>query len=127
MPIIKFQNKLSHLGKEDIEDLICLYYEGIEDTLLIDEYNIDIDDSNLLNKTFPLIENPKGLICIHCKIPLSIYSMGKYAYFTELFCEKCGHQILPNTVSKCKCDNCIKKKETIIQRESVRDYFLYSD
>ncbi len=38
-----------------------------------------------------------------------------------LFCEKCGHQILPNTPSKCKCDNCIKKKENIIQ--IIRDAF----
>lgn len=121
MPTIKYQNKLSHLSKEDIEDLMCLYYEGIEDELLIDEYNIDIDDSKVLNKTFPLIENPKGFICIHCQTPLSIYSTGKYAYFTELFCEKCDHQILPNTASHCKCDNCIKKKEDIIQ--IIRDAF----
>ena len=39
-----YQNKLAHLTAEDIEDLVWCYYGGVENEILIADYNIDLND-----------------------------------------------------------------------------------
>ena len=111
----RYENKLSHLTKEDIEDLMCLYYDGEDEALLIAEYKIDIPISALLYRTFPLIEDYNKTVCPYCKVILAAYSQKRYSCAFSAFCQKCNHLNADLYTHHCECENCIKEREQLIQ------------
>lgn len=81
--------KLSHLTKEEVEQLITDYYAGIKVNVLTDKYLIDVLPGQLV-KTFP----PKRLdrSCIHCGNELVEEYASRTAYHDKVaVCLECGH------------------------------------
>lgn len=127
----KYQDKLSHLTKEQIEELMTRYYNGEKNDSLIEEYNIDIRNS-LLSKTFPM-KTHLDIICPFCNIPMVSQRESKSASSwscEDIFCEQCFHKY--NT-SFCYCENCkenkkileeIKKQEEKILNDEKREIIL---
>jgi len=115
-----YQEKLSHLTQEQIEELMKRYYNNEKNDLLIEEYNIDIRNS-LLSKTFPLKEH-KNIVCPFCDIPMLSYRESKSTsswHKEEIFCQECSHK---HNISFCNCLNCKKNKEILqeIQRQEKK-------
>lgn len=95
------------------------YYGGVEEDILIEDYNIDIQDSSLLNKTFPLATDYYNRLCIHCKIPLVEYKGAKPDYLPVVFCKQCTY--LLEDMYNCQCDKCLEERGKVIQ--AIRDVF----
>ena len=113
----QYQDKLSHLTDEEIENLIERYYDGEKNNFLIDEYRIDIKSSSMLVKTFPLKIHLDKL-CPFCNIPMNSYRESKSSYSSEtIFCKECQHE-LDNTYCTCKiCKDERLEKERIEQEK----------
>lgn len=111
----QYKNKLSHLTKEDIEDLMWFYYEGEEEDLLIAEYNIDMKISSLLYRAFPLIEDYNKTVCPYCNVILAAYSQKRYSSGLDTFCQKCNHLKGDVYTHHCECENCSKERKQVIQ------------
>ena len=128
----EYQEKLSHLTDEEVEDLIKRYYDGERNNVLIDEYNIDIR-SALLVKTFPLKKH-FDKSCPFCNITMFSYRESKSSYSKEtIFCKECKHELHS---SCCPCKRCKdyrfekeqlakEKKQTLEnkQREIILDNY----
>ncbi len=110
-----YKNKLSHLTKEDIEDLMWFYYDGEDEALLIEEYKIDIQISALLYRTFPLIEDYNKTVCPYCNVVLAAYSQRRYSAGFGAFCQQCNHLNADLYTHHCQCENCTKEREQLIQ------------
>ena len=120
----QYQDKLSHLTDNAVEDLIQRYYNGEKNKILIEEYNIDISNLSFLVKTFP----PKKYfdkICPFCNISMISYRQSKSASSKEtIFCQNCQHE-LDNFY--CSCSSCtakrLKEKEVLfdLQRQVIID------
>ena len=63
-----YQDKLSHLSLQEVNDLMESYYGGEKNAILIQKYKIDIR-SSLLSKTFPF-EVHNDILCPFCNIPM---------------------------------------------------------
>ena len=106
-----YQDKLSHLTDDQVNELMSRYYDGEKNSTLIDEYEIDIS-SSLLVKAFPMKGYP-DILCPYCEIAMVSYRKSKSAYGGEsIFCSQCGHQ---KGYSYCRCPNCLRQRE--IQEE----------
>jgi hypothetical protein len=126
----QYQDKLSHLTDNAVEDLIQRYYNGEKNKILIEEYNIDISNLSFLVKTFP----PKKYfdkICPFCNISMISYRQSKSASSKEtIFCQNCQHE-LDN--SFCSCSSCmakrLKEKEVLfdVQRQVIIDENLIKE
>ena len=104
---VNYQEKLSHLSAEDVSDLMTLYYEGEKNSLLVEEYNIDIR-SSLLAKTFPL-KVYDDVLCKFCSIPLLSYQPSKSSSsLPNKFCKGCGHE---EDSFRCGCSGCNEARE----------------
>ncbi len=104
-----YQDKLSHLSPQEINDLMVSYYDGEKNDVLIKEYKIDIR-SSLLSKTFPL-EVQNNILCPFCMTPMVSHRESKSSYSSpEIFCESCAHQ---RNNKYCHCENCKAEKEKI--------------
>ena len=108
----QYQNKLSHLTNEEIENVIKQYYNGVKNSILINKYNIDIS-SSLLVKTFP----PKihfDKVCLLCNVPMLSYRKSKSSDSTEtIFCRECKHEL---NSSCCPCKVC---KDYRLEKEMI--------
>jgi len=109
----EYQDKLSHLTKKEIEELISRYYNGEKNSVLINEYKIDIK-SSLLLKTFP----PKihlNKLCPYCDIPMFSYRVSKSSYSSKeiIFCKECKHEL---DSLHCSCKGC---KEARLEQERL--------
>ncbi|MDX9989365.1 hypothetical protein [Thiothrix unzii] len=104
----KYQDILSHLSKDQIDELMSRYYKGEKNDVLIEEYNINIK-SVLLVKTFPVIIHENRL-CPYCSTPLFSYRTGKNSSSStipEQYCQTCDHE----DVYICNCSKCKEKRE----------------
>ena len=106
---------LNHLSNIEIEALMQRYYNGESITNLINEYHLSVR-TNELYKLFP----PKvcqNEICKYCKEPLVRNRLSKTANKWEhndfnIYCPLCNHKPYePN----CKCHNCTKEKQLLIE------------
>jgi len=111
--IERYQNKISHLTPEQLEEMMELYYAGEKIELLLDHYKIDTVAS-CFYKTFPVVvydESP----CPYCGSPMFSYrpskksmTPGSISQKEPLFCLPCGHQPSNNY---CKCKGCRPDKK----------------
>jgi len=107
--------KLAHLDKNQIQDLMKRYYEENEAaTNLVKEYKIDITPSRLY-ALFPDVICDEE--CRWCGEKLRMKALSKTALLSgytkqEKICTKCGH--IENT-SYCWCKNC--KEERRLEQE----------
>ena len=95
------------------------YYGGMDEDILIEDYNIKLEDSSLLNRTFPLTTDDHNRTCGHCKIPLVAYKVGKPDYIQVVFCKQCTY--LLDEMYYCQCDKCSQEREQATQ--AIRDAF----
>lgn len=108
-----YKNKLAHLTTKDVEDLVWFYYGGVENEILIADYNIDLNDPSLLYKTFPFEQDIYHRDCPHCKVALVAFHMNEVATWQEVFCEACDCAI--EDLYDCRCEKCMQEKDTITQ------------
>lgn len=99
-----YKNKLSHLSIKDTEDLVWFYYGGIEEEILISDYEIDLADPSLLYKTFPLVIDSENRTCPHCHIPLLAFQVNRTSFQQEVFCEQCDSKLAK--LYNCHCEIC---------------------
>ena len=107
---IEIHEKLRHLTMLQIESLMNKYYNGVKESDIIKEYNIDTTSSKLYTLFPPII--CEDIICPVCNEPMykerdskSSYSWNK----KKPFCAICGHtdEII------CKCNYCIAEREKV--------------
>jgi len=104
-----YQDKLSHLSLQEVNDLMESYYGGEKNALLIQKYKIDIR-SSLLSKTFPF-EVHNEVLCPFCNIPMISHRESKSSYSPpKIFCENCSHL---KSNDYCNCENCKEEREKI--------------
>lgn len=115
-------NRTSNLSKNDLEDLIRRYYAGEKNSVLIDEFGLDVK-ANQIHTLFPLIVR-HDLSCPYCHINLVQRPLSKSASHYEnhnntAFCEHCSHR----NNEYCRCDNCeeILTKQAEELRNQKRD------
>lgn len=102
--------KLAHLDKNQIQDLMRRYYNENETaTNLVEEYEIDITPSRLYT-LFPDVICDEE--CRWCGEKLRMKALSKTALLSgytrqEKICLKCGH--IENTLY-CRCENCENKR-----------------
>lgn len=106
---------LKHLSNIEIETLMQRYYNGETITNLLNEYHLSVR-ANELYKLFPL-EILKNETCKYCKEPLVRNRLSKtdnkwkYNNF-NIYCPLCHHKPYEQN---CKCNNCIKEKQLLIE------------
>lgn len=109
------QNKLSHLSKQEIEEVISLYKDkSVKITDILKRYNIDVTPSNL-SRILPGVEVED---CPYCHIPMIQKIRKRTSYQEEnKICYNCGHIIYNNSRRQegCNCDGCKKKKEETLK------------
>ncbi len=122
----KISPHLSHLSKDELEELIDFYY-GDEFTIkdLLNLYNVKISSSKLV-KHFPPFED-LDVLCPFCNRPmtrkwLSRHSVGKERLSTECYCSICGHKGYgkSNSWEHCSCGRCSQNKQ-LQQKQRVQD------
>lgn len=114
----KVNDKLKHLSKFGIVEIINAYYEGVKTTTLIDEFQIDVRKSSLY-KIFP--PERLDLPCKYCYSPMLLPLKSKSGYNSynniNAYCSICEHT---NDVF-CQCENCNKKREKVlVEKEKAR-------
>lgn len=98
---------LSHLSKQQIEQLMTRYYAGEKTTDLIKEYDIKTTPGALYTHFPPKVAKNK---CVYCDLHLETKWPSKSgSYKPEPSCPKCGH----SEVKACNCKNCREKKEIL--------------
>ncbi len=111
--------KLSHLTKEEVEQLIAEYYAGVKVNALINKYAINVLPGQLV-KTFP----PKKLDrnCTYCGDILVEEYLSKTSYYntSAATCLKCGH----NESGRCNCGSCKDAAKLALAAEKERQEIL---
>lgn len=110
---ICFENindKLLHLNKDEIVDLINRYYSDEKISTLLDEYQIPLKSNNLY-KYFPFLYSDD--ICPYCNEEM-LYTLkskaSEFFNYEKSFCGICKHI----TIENCNCTGCLdlmKKRE----------------
>lgn len=107
--------KLSHLSPEQIEELMRRYYNDNEKVkVLIQEFEIDIYSSNLVNTFPPQLhsDTPCPYGCSDAMVSARV-SRSSYAYSKAPCCPICNHK----NVSHCSCKNC--RSQAAAQKEQM--------
>ncbi len=104
--------RLAHLTKRQIDELIARYYNNEKPKLLIEEYKINVKPSQLVKLFPPRITDE---ICPYCNINLVIKRTTRlYSWSKETpTCPSCGHE----SNGFCWCRNCKEKEQIRIQKE----------
>ncbi|MBO0962442.1 hypothetical protein J1P26_22330 [Neobacillus sp. MM2021_6] len=109
--------KLNHLSKEQIVEIITAYYDGDKIKDLLERYEIKTTTSNLV-RIFPPILS--GEHCIKCESPIVMHleSRSSSNYFNnhQKYCSSCGHQ----EISFCSCEFCKKERMEAKRLEEER-------
>lgn len=105
-------NDLSHLNENELEELICKYYNKeyrVKD--IINEYNLEILPTKLLS-FFPPIKH-ENINCEYCNNnmfsnrPSRSEYQSRYSYEKDKFCLNCGHVSSDRTFGdSCNCNGC---------------------
>lgn len=117
--------KLNHLSQKQIEEVVKKYMDkSIKIQDILDEYDIDVKPSKLLQLLPPVKTQEKCQICGEY-LYKKIESRTSYSYNRDSlagFCMKCGHkEYLKNTwgQKRCTCNGCLEI-EKIKQEEKRR-------
>lgn len=98
--------RLAHLTNDQIEELVCRYYDGENTKALILEYKVDCVESQLY-KLFPPLTLHQ-MPCPHCAIPMvrerRSRSSSRFSR-SNIHCPNCRHV----DDAHCKCENCAQK------------------
>lgn len=107
---MEINEKLSHLSKDDLRNLIERYYKNDKVSDLINEFNIDCRPSELI-KLFPL-EEFKDILCDYCNVPMvrKLKSRNEHSSGV-IYCPSCLHRLED---IDCNCDNCNEKKRYLL-------------
>src|SRR5690554_1797898 len=106
-------DKLAHLSKTQIEELIERYYNKEKVKSLIEEYEINARPSQLV-KLFPPIVTKD--VCPYCNVNLVIRHSSRDYHWSNrsATCPSCGHE----ENGLCWCTNCKEKEQLRAQIES---------
>jgi len=93
------------LSEKELELLEARYYAGEKVSILIDEFQLDVAPSSLVQLLPTRVLD--GTICPYCKVPMhqrpSSRSALKGGYGIPIpFCDACGHK----SIGPCSCKNC---------------------
>ena len=129
--LFKIADEIKHLSHSEIEDLYRKYLEGTKNSVLIEEYKIDIDPNKLLRILPPI--TLEDSLCPYCKIPMFKNRRSKSGIDSNpIECYKCDHKIYPYQGSfnfrSCSCKKClsIKEQEKIKAEEKREALFVIS-
>ena len=114
-----YKNKLAHLTTKDIEDLMWLYYEGMDEKLLVTDYHIELPDQMPLYQTFPLAVDEINRRCPHCQVALLAFQLNRTTYKQEVFCGQCDCAV--EALYDCRCEICTQAQDEVIQ--AIRQAF----
>lgn len=110
--------RLQHLSKQQVLELIKRYYENEKINDLLKEYKIETSNSNLI-RILPGVWSSD--LCEYCEerfiIPLSSKSSNNPLDERNKTCSKCNHN--PN-IHFCYCSNCKQKRQKEKQKEIER-------
>jgi hypothetical protein len=104
--------KLSHLTKDEINELIEFYYLGENIGELIKAYRINTDRHNL-SYLFPpqVLEDIK---CKYCGFPMWKDRFSRSNRRNNIaYCPNCRHKDTPD----CQCENCRKLQQELLQKQ----------
>lgn len=112
---------ISHLKKEQLQELLTRYYDGERTSVLVTEYEIDCHPSRLY-KSFPPVVT--DTYCEYCEDPIvhnrrsrSNVNKAKGLYLERPKCNSCDHQ--PD--KECYCSSCeAKRKEEAERKEKEK-------
>lgn len=109
------KNKLSHLSKQEIEEVISLYKDkSVKITDILEKYKIDVTPSNLSR----ILSGVAVEDCPYCHIPMIQKVRKRTSYQDEnKICYNCGHIKYEDSRLQegCNCDGCKKKKEETLK------------
>lgn len=114
-------DRLNHLSNDDIVVLIKKYYDGVKVSQLLEEYNIDINPSQLYTLFPPVKSDYKCRVCDSYNIYyLQSKTSSSYSWSNsnnrDEECSKCGHK--ENMF--CNCQFCISDRQRIQQEEEEK-------
>lgn len=99
-------NKLAHLSKAQIENLIERYYNGERVKSLIKEYNINAK-SNQLFRLFPPSTTEENCPYCDCSLIITYSSKDCNTFNKKAYCPNCIHI----NEKFCQCSNCKEKEK----------------
>lgn len=110
--------KIQHLSENQIEELYSRYMNGEKNSVLIEEYSIDVNPSALINIFPPIVHDDK--ICPYCRIPMISKRKSKSSYSGDtppINCTICGHHEYSDESryywnKECNCNQCRQLKKS---------------
>lgn len=107
--------RLKHLNKDEIIELINQYYSGESSKKLIEKYNINISISKLYTLFPPIVH--EDIICPYCNITMITKRVPKSALKerNKPYCPICYHSYSED----CKCNKCETERST--KRQKILD------
>jgi hypothetical protein len=105
--------KLSHLTKDEINELIEFYYLGENIDNLIKTYKINTDKHNLSYLFPPQVL--EGFKCKYCSFPMWKNRSSRSTNKDNIaYCPNCKHK----DTSDCLCENCQKLQQELLQKQN---------
>lgn len=119
--LVAIADEVKHLTDSDIEELYQRYLNGEKNSVLIADYEIDINPNKLIKVLPP--QQLLDIVCPYCQIPMYVKRKSKSESSWKnnpIECYKCTHKILANSnryyQEYCKCSNCLD-----LQRQKAND------
>ena len=121
---LKKATEIQHLSHDEIEQLYQRYIQGEKNSILLEEYKINIHPNNLIKLFPPQILD--DIFCPYCEIQMfqkrRSKSSIKYAP-PVIRCFQCEHKIFPGEHSThfqlCDCKTCLTTRE--LERRDVEE------
>lgn len=112
--------RISHLSKEQVEELVNRYYSGDNVKQLIEEYDINVPISRLYT-LFPPLEIPEAKcdLCGTSLVADPFSKSGSPPAPKEFYCPQCGHRPFDDA---CDCNAC---RAAIEDEEEVKRKLIY--
>ena len=111
----KLNEKIKHLTKPEIYEVISKYYSGVAIKEIKKEFNINVIESKLVT-IFP--RKITNILCKYCEIPMveDWQSRNNYAKIVKSYCPNCDHK--PN--KECNCSTCKNIREKMMIEEEKK-------
>src|SRR5699024_3036719 len=135
---IDVADEVRHLSSNEIEELYKRYLEGEKNSVLINDYKIDINPNKLINVLPPIKFD--DTLCPYCDIPMFAKRRSKSASnwgFPPTECFSCSHKILSEQFGyryqQCECEKCVdirRQRELEAEkkkREAIRKLYNLDD
>ena len=108
---MEINEKLKHLDKSQINNLIEKYYNNEKITDLIKEFNLKCKSTELV-QLFPL-KIFEDKLCVYCNTAMVRKYTSRTSIKGEIYCPLCFHKL---ESTNCSCEECNKIKRDIIIR-----------